>query len=242
MFILLISGCMHNSLLLRQLNYLTVNFGVWKVANRSSLSRSTLGHCVYGNLNCIHTCTNKEVLGGKRDWEKIMILHWLPQKRLFPMIASFPLTRRLGFFHVLFKLCTQLLIFIMIHHNCFCLFSDRLTLANDSTLEFPSNLDDLRRLSQKLHRLHQQQPGFVLLLFSSAYLYKQTFAIPGSVFLVNIFFKQCFDFDWSVSLIRFFPTEFAGRLFVWTLLGSGTLLCVDHRRCVLLFPFVTSVW
>ena len=30
-------------------------------------------------------------------------------------------------------------------------------------------------------------PHYVFLLFVSAYLYKQTFAIPGSVFLVNIF-------------------------------------------------------
>ena len=64
-------------------------------------------------------------------------------------------------------------------------------------LYFPSSLEDIRSLAGVLGVYHQQHPRYVLLLFSSAYLFKQvrwcpslwlnallqTFAVPGSVFL-----------------------------------------------------------
>ncbi|KAG7218499.1 hypothetical protein INR49_020358 [Caranx melampygus] len=50
-------------------------------------------------------------------------------------------------------------------------------------LTFPSDLDELRELADMLKFYKQEHHGYVLLLFCSAYLYKQSFAIPGSSFL-----------------------------------------------------------
>ncbi|XP_061546023.1 transmembrane protein 41A-B-like isoform X1 [Phycodurus eques] len=50
-------------------------------------------------------------------------------------------------------------------------------------LKFPSDLDELRELAEMLRFYKQEHHGYVLLLFCSAYLYKQSFAIPGSSFL-----------------------------------------------------------
>ncbi|XP_061697517.1 transmembrane protein 41A-A [Syngnathoides biaculeatus] len=52
-----------------------------------------------------------------------------------------------------------------------------------SRLKFPSNLEDLRELSALLQFYKTEHTAYVLLLFCSAYLYKQSFAIPGSSFL-----------------------------------------------------------
>lgn len=50
-------------------------------------------------------------------------------------------------------------------------------------LKFPSDLEELRELAELLQFYKAEHTGYVLLLFSSAYLYKQSFAIPGSSFL-----------------------------------------------------------
>ncbi|ELU10877.1 hypothetical protein CAPTEDRAFT_223354 [Capitella teleta] len=50
-------------------------------------------------------------------------------------------------------------------------------------LKFPSSVDELRALSKLLSSYKADHFLHVLLLFSFAYLYKQTFAIPGSVFM-----------------------------------------------------------
>ncbi|XP_051276802.1 transmembrane protein 41A-B [Dicentrarchus labrax] len=50
-------------------------------------------------------------------------------------------------------------------------------------LKFPSDLDELRELAEMLKFYKTEHHGYVLLLFCSAYLYKQSFAIPGSSFL-----------------------------------------------------------
>lgn len=52
-----------------------------------------------------------------------------------------------------------------------------------SGLKFPSDLEELRELAELLKFYKREHTGYVLLLFSSAYLYKQSFAIPGSSFL-----------------------------------------------------------
>ncbi len=48
---------------------------------------------------------------------------------------------------------------------------------------FPSDLSQLRQLSQLLSKHSEESPAYAVLLFASAYLFKQAFAIPGSVFL-----------------------------------------------------------
>ncbi|XP_078259848.1 transmembrane protein 41A-like [Rhinoraja longicauda] len=51
------------------------------------------------------------------------------------------------------------------------------------SLTFPSDLEELRAIAGLLDSYKAEHAGYVLLLFCSAYLYKQTFAIPGSSFL-----------------------------------------------------------
>ena len=53
-------------------------------------------------------------------------------------------------------------------------------------LKFPSNLEELKLIASSLMTFKMNHPIYVHTLFFSAYLYKQTFAIPGSVFLVNV--------------------------------------------------------
>uniref|UniRef100_A0A8D2ZKN5 VTT domain-containing protein n=1 Tax=Scophthalmus maximus TaxID=52904 RepID=A0A8D2ZKN5_SCOMX len=55
--------------------------------------------------------------------------------------------------------------------------------VREYSLKFPSDLDELRELADTLKFYKQEHHGYVLLLFCSAYLYKQSFAIPGSSFL-----------------------------------------------------------
>ncbi|KAK1166256.1 transmembrane protein 41A-B-like [Acipenser oxyrinchus oxyrinchus] len=51
------------------------------------------------------------------------------------------------------------------------------------TLTFPSDLEELQELAELLKFYKTEHTAYVLLLFCSAYLYKQSFAIPGSSFL-----------------------------------------------------------
>ncbi|TSR51425.1 Transmembrane protein 41A-A [Bagarius yarrelli] len=57
--------------------------------------------------------------------------------------------------------------------------------SGSKTLKFPSDLQELKQTAGLLRFYNMEHSGFVLLLFSSAYLYKQAFAIPGSS-LLNI--------------------------------------------------------
>ena len=50
-------------------------------------------------------------------------------------------------------------------------------------LQFPSDMKQLRELSSVLKGLTKTTPAYAFLLFSSAYVFKQTFAVPGSVLL-----------------------------------------------------------
>ncbi|XP_059408394.1 transmembrane protein 41A-B [Carassius carassius] len=50
-------------------------------------------------------------------------------------------------------------------------------------LKFPSDLDELRELAELLYFYKTEHTGYVFILFCSAYLYKQSFAMPGSFFL-----------------------------------------------------------
>uniref|UniRef100_A0A2K5LXM1 Transmembrane protein 41A n=5 Tax=Cercopithecidae TaxID=9527 RepID=A0A2K5LXM1_CERAT len=56
--------------------------------------------------------------------------------------------------------------------------------AGGRSLWFPSDLAELRELSEVLRDYRKEHQAYVFLLFCSAYLYKQGFAIPGSSFLV----------------------------------------------------------
>ena len=54
-----------------------------------------------------------------------------------------------------------------------------------SHLSFPKSLDELRSLAAQLSQLKEDDFYGLLALFAAAYMYKQCFAIPGSVFMVN---------------------------------------------------------
>ncbi|KAE8580379.1 hypothetical protein XENTR_v10024405 [Xenopus tropicalis] len=51
------------------------------------------------------------------------------------------------------------------------------------SLVFPSDLEELRELADFLQHYKREHQTYVMVLFCSAYLYKQSFAIPGSSFL-----------------------------------------------------------
>ncbi len=65
------------------------------------------------------------------------------------------------------------------------IFLTSLLLVCRSALAFPSNMAELVNLADLLNTYKKDNAGYVTLLFSSAYVFKQTFAIPGSVFLVS---------------------------------------------------------
>ncbi|NXA41348.1 TM41A protein, partial [Eudromia elegans] len=52
-------------------------------------------------------------------------------------------------------------------------------------LRFPSDVQELREAAEALRRYEREHRGAALLLFCAAYLYKQSFAIPGSSLLVR---------------------------------------------------------
>nr|DAA34773.1 TPA_inf: transmembrane protein 41ab [Amblyomma variegatum] len=54
---------------------------------------------------------------------------------------------------------------------------------NARCLKFPSSHQELKELAALLTTYSERHAAHVFVLFTSAYLYKQTFAIPGSVFL-----------------------------------------------------------
>ena len=85
-------------------------------------------------------------------------------------------------------------------------------------LKFPGSLDDIRSLAVILNTYNTNHPGYVLALFSLAYLFKQTFAVPGSVFL-NVLAGAIFG---STS----------GFFLCCTLTAIGASLCYSLARAV----------
>ncbi|XP_034418295.1 transmembrane protein 41A-A [Cyclopterus lumpus] len=102
-----------------------------------------------------------------------------------------------------------------------------------SGLKFPSDLEELRELSELLQFYKTEHTGYVLLLFCSAYLYKQSFAIPGSSFL-NILAGAIFG-------------PYQGLLLVSVLTTVGSTMCYllskafGKRYITTLFPDKVSL-
>ncbi|XP_029031403.1 transmembrane protein 41A-B-like [Betta splendens] len=95
-------------------------------------------------------------------------------------------------------------------------------------LRFPSDLDELRELADLLKFYKREHYGYVLLLFCSAYLYKQSFAIPGSSFL-NMLAGAIFG-PWEGLLLACLLTT-SGSTFCYLL--SSTF---GKQHVVQLFP------
>ncbi|XP_026231340.1 transmembrane protein 41A-A isoform X2 [Anabas testudineus] len=102
-----------------------------------------------------------------------------------------------------------------------------------SRLKFPSDLEELRELAELLQFYKTEHTGYVLLLFCSAYLYKQSFAIPGSSFL-NILAGAIFG-------------PYQGLLLACVLTTVGSTMCYilsqvfGKRYIVNLFPHKVSM-
>ncbi|XP_048857823.1 transmembrane protein 41A-A-like [Brienomyrus brachyistius] len=78
------------------------------------------------------------------------------------------------------------------------------------SLRFPSDLDELRVQAALLRFYRTEHASYVWLLFCSAYLYKQAFAIPGSSFL-NILAGALFG-PWEGLLLACVLTTFGSTL------------------------------
>lgn len=107
------------------------------------------------------------------------------------------------------------------------------TSEEPSSLKFPSDLEELRELAELLQFYKTEHTGYVLLLFCSAYLYKQSFAIPGSSFL-NILAGAIFG-------------PYQGLLLACVLTTVGSTMCYllsqtfGKRYIVNLFPDKVSM-
>lgn len=69
-------------------------------------------------------------------------------------------------------------------------------------LKFPTSLEDIKSVSDLLMMYKDEHFLYVLVLFCSAYIYKQTFAIPGSVFM-NLLAGALFGVWKSFPLVCF---------------------------------------
>ncbi|XP_040056528.2 transmembrane protein 41A-A [Gasterosteus aculeatus] len=102
-----------------------------------------------------------------------------------------------------------------------------------SRLKFPSDLEELRELAELLQFYKTEHTGYVLLLFCSAYLYKQSFAIPGST-LLNILAGAIFG-------------PYQGLLLASVLTTVGSTMCYllskafGKRYIISLFPDKVSM-
>lgn len=85
--------------------------------------------------------------------------------------------------HVLYVEVVGVAVTFSLATGALFLLASSLTEKDGTPLSFPTTVDDLRSLSGHLQRLQDSHPYHLLALFSAAYLYKQTFAIPGSVFM-----------------------------------------------------------
>jgi len=74
---------------------------------------------------------------------------------------------------------------------------------SNNSIHFPTSFDELHHLSETLTNYNRSHFPLVFLLFCSAYLYKQAFAIPGSVFL-NILAGVLYGPIYGTLLTSFF--------------------------------------
>ncbi|XP_074888298.1 transmembrane protein 41A isoform X2 [Buteo buteo] len=84
-------------------------------------------------------------------------------------------------------------------------------------LRFPSDLEELRELAEALRDYERQHGGAALALFCAAYLYKQSFAIPGSS-LLNVLAGALFG-PWT-GLVLCSALTSVGATFCYLLSGA----------------------
>eukprot|EP00126_Sphaerothecum_destruens_P003244 Sdes_comp16879_c0_seq1m6104 len=69
----------------------------------------------------------------------------------------------------------------------------------EEALRFPSTFEEIKSNIVIFHKYKASNFPLVLLLFSCAYLFKQTFAVPGSA-LLNIIAGSVFGLNWALPL------------------------------------------
>ena len=79
-----------------------------------------------------------------------------------------------------------------------------------SYLKFPKDLDELRTLSFALTEYKDEHFPRIFALFCFAYVYKQTFSIPGSAFL-NLLAGHLFGITVAFPLVCLLTGEFDGE-------------------------------
>ncbi|XP_069673975.1 transmembrane protein 41A-like [Periplaneta americana] len=90
-------------------------------------------------------------------------------------------------------------------------------------LHFPHNLEDLQQLAKVLQIYKERNWLYVLVLFCSAYLYKQTFIIPGSV-LLNLLGGALFGIYVGLPLVCVLTGIGSSLCYLWSLwLGKDLL-------------------
>ena len=106
-----------------------------------------------------------------------------------PHLCWFPADQMMGTFKNPFwkeDTASDFIRYEAVFNSCF-----HLIFQISRSLWFPSDLAELRELSEVLREYRKEHQVYVFLLFCSAYLYKQSFAIPGSSFLVSILPSSC---------------------------------------------------
>ncbi|CAD5232076.1 unnamed protein product [Bursaphelenchus xylophilus] len=72
--------------------------------------------------------------------------------------------------------------------------------SDQAGFEIPKQFDNFTTVVEKFKKYHDQHYIYITILFCSVYLYKQTFAIPGS-FLLNVIAGAVFDMGVGFMLV-----------------------------------------
>lgn len=88
-------------------------------------------------------------------------------------------------------------------------------LDSESHLTFPTSLDSLRHCLHVLQSIQEKAPLRVLGLFAAAYIFKQCFSIPGSVFL-NLLAGALFPVYIAFPLVCFLTAIGASLCFIFS--------------------------
>jgi uncharacterized membrane protein YdjX (TVP38/TMEM64 family) len=90
-----------------------------------------------------------------------------------------------------------------------------LDVAHEPNLHFPHNLEDLQHLAKILMLYKDSNWMYVFTLFCSAYIYKQTFIIPGSA-LLNVLAGALFGIHVGFPLACFLTAIGATCCYLWS--------------------------
>ena len=97
-----------------------------------------------------------------------------------------------------------------------------------ASLHFPRSIEALKNLSTTLQHYRDDHLAYLLLLYCSAYLYKQSFSLPGSAILVGLLYLFFVFGNYNLYL---YTIEFTWWCFIWYMDRFSTFLSIDSHRC-----------